>query len=161
MAQNADFGIKGRIVCYKTERRSTGSHFLVKWLCKVIWTCRKREYSKHSLCLMGHSGDYMKEYRCEKHIYKRISYRCHTFTHTVCIKYCMSWVKRDQLDVTCFIIPLYNAQHVSDVNKSFLRSLRLMCWVISWVTLIWFDVCWSYVVVWLWWCGIRMQVEAH
>jgi len=27
-------------------------------------------------------------------------------------------------------------------------------------TLIWFDVCWSYVVVWLWWCGIRMQVEA-
>jgi len=32
--------------------------------------------------------------------------------------------------------------------------------VISWATLIWFDVCWSYVVVWLWWCGIRMQVEA-
>ena len=71
-----------------------------------------------------------------------------------------SWVKRDQLDVTCFIISLHNAQHVSDVNTSILRSLRLMCWVISWVTLIWFDVCWSYVVVCLWWCGIRMQVEA-
>jgi len=28
------------------------------------------------------------------------------------------WVKRDQLDVTCFIISLYNAQHVSDVNTS-------------------------------------------
>jgi len=26
--------------------------------------------------------------------------------------------------------------------------------------LIWFDVCWCYVVVWLWWCGIRMQAEA-
>ena len=26
-----------------------------------------------------------------------------------------SWVKRDQLDVTCFIISLFNAQHVSDV----------------------------------------------
>ena len=25
---------------------------------------------------------------------------------------------------------------------------------------IWFDVCWCYVVVWLWWCGIRMQAEA-
>jgi len=25
---------------------------------------------------------------------------------------------------------------------------------------IWFDVCWSYVVVWLWWCGIRMQASA-
>jgi len=71
-----------------------------------------------------------------------------------------SWVKRDQLDVTCFIISLYNVQHVSDVNTSILRSLWLMCWVISWVTLIWFDVCWSCVVVWLWWCGIRMQAEA-
>jgi len=67
-----------------------------------------------------------------------------------------SWVKRDQLDVTCFI-SLLNSQHVSDVNTSFLRSLRLMCWVISWVAPIWFDVCWSYVVVWLWWCGIRMH----
>ena len=71
-----------------------------------------------------------------------------------------SWVKRDQLDVPCFIISSLNAQHVSDVNTSILRSLRLMCWVISWVVLIWFDVCWCYVVVWLWWCGIRMQVEA-
>ena len=42
-----------------------------------------------------------------------------------------SWIKRDQLDVTCFIISLFNAQHVSDVNTSFLRSLRLICWVIS------------------------------
>jgi len=25
---------------------------------------------------------------------------------------------------------------------------------------IWFGVCWCYVVVWLWWCGIRMQAEA-
>ena len=70
-----------------------------------------------------------------------------------------SWVKRDQLDVTCFIISLFNVEHVSDVNTSILRSLRLICWVISEVVLIWFDVYWCYVVVWLWWCGIRMQVE--
>ena len=70
------------------------------------------------------------------------------------------WIKRDQLDVTCFIISLFNAQHVSDVNTSILRSLRLICWVISLVVLLWFDVCWCYVVVWLWWCGIRMQAEA-
>ena len=70
-----------------------------------------------------------------------------------------SWVKIDQLDVTCFIISLFKAQHVSDVNTSILRSLRLICWVISWVVLFWFDVCWCYVVVWLWWCGIRMQAE--
>ena len=44
-----------------------------------------------------------------------------------------SWVKRDQLDATCFIITLFNAQHVSDINTSILRSLRLICWVTSWV----------------------------
>ena len=37
-----------------------------------------------------------------KHIYKR-------------------WIKRDQLDVTCFSISLFNAHHVSDVNTSILR----------------------------------------
>ena len=70
------------------------------------------------------------------------------------------WIKRDQLDVTCFIISLFNAQHVSDVNTSILRSLRLILWVISWVVLLWFDVRWCYVVVWLGWCGIRMQASA-
>jgi len=39
----------------------------------------------------------------------------------------ISCVERDQLDVTCFIISLFNAQHVSDVNTSNLKSLRLMC----------------------------------
>ena len=68
-----------------------------------------------------------------------------------------SWIKRDQLDVTCFIISLFNAKYDSDVNTSIIRSLRLICWVISWVVLLWFDVCWCYVVVWLWWCCIRMQ----
>ena len=58
-----------------------------------------------------------------------------------------SWIKRDQLDVTCFIISLFNAQHVSGVNTFILGSLRLICWVTSWVVLLWFDVCWCYVVV--------------
>jgi len=71
----------------------------------------------------------------------------------------VNWIKRDQLDVTCFIISLFNAQHVSDVNTSILRSFRLICWVIWWVILLWFDMCWCYVVVWVWWCGIHMQAE--
>ena len=75
------------------------------------------------------------------------------------VRHLDSWIKRDQLDVTCFIISLFNAQHVSDVNTSNLRSLRLICWVISWVVLLWFDACWCYVVVWLGWCGIRMQAS--
>ena len=44
-----------------------------------------------------------------------------------------SWIKRDQLDATCFITTLFSAQHVSDVNTSILRSLRLIRWVTSWV----------------------------
>jgi len=76
-------------------------------------------------------------------------------------KVLLSWIKRDQLDVTCFIISPFNAQHVSDVNTSILRGLRLICWVISWAVLLWFDMCCCYIVVWLWWCGIRMQAEAR
>ena len=70
------------------------------------------------------------------------------------------WIKIDRLDVTCFIISLFNAQHVSDVNTSIFRSLRLICWVISWVVLLWYDVCWCYVVAWLGWFVFRMQAEA-
>jgi len=91
-----------------------------------------------------------------------------TFLNIICVFYVYwtvrhldSWIKRHQLDVTCFIISLFNAQNVLDVNTSILRSLRIICWVISWVVLLWFDVCWCYVVVWLWWCGIRMQAEAR
>ena len=36
------------------------------------------------------------------------------------------WIKIDQLDVTYFIISLFNAQHVSNVSTSILRSLRLI-----------------------------------
>ena len=71
------------------------------------------------------------------------------------------WIKRDQLDDTCFIISLFTAQHVSDVNTSIVRNLRLIWWVILWVVLLWFDVCWCYVVVWLGWCGIRMQASSN
>ena len=71
-----------------------------------------------------------------------------------------SWIKIGQLDVTCFFISLFNARHVSDVNTSILRSLRHICWVISWIVLIWYDACWCYVVVWMRWCGIRMQASA-
>ena len=49
-----------------------------------------------------------------------------------------SWIKIDRLDVTCFFISLLNAQHVSNVSTSILRSLRLICWVISCVVLWWY-----------------------
>jgi len=36
------------------------------------------------------------------------------------------WIKIDKLDVTCFIISLFTAQHVSNVSTSIFRSLRLI-----------------------------------
>ena len=69
-----------------------------------------------------------------------------------------SWTKRDQLYVTCFIISLFTAQHVSDVNTSILRNLRLIWWVKTWVVLFWFVVCWCYtVVVWYPYAGWSLQ----
>jgi len=45
------------------------------------------------------------------------------YTKTLCESYVYwtphhldSWIKGDQLDTTCFIISLFNPQHVSDVN---------------------------------------------
>ena len=68
-----------------------------------------------------------------------------------------SWVKRNQLDATYFII-LFNAQHVSDVNTTILRSLRLIR--SYFMGCVWFGVCWRSASVWLWWCGVFMQSEA-
>ena len=80
--------------------------------------------------------------------------------HKMFVDIIKCWIKIDQLDVTCFIISLFNAQHVSNVGVSILRSLRLICWVISCVVLLWFDVCYCYGVVRLRWSGILMQAEA-
>ena len=68
----------------------------------------------------------------------------------------------DQLDVTCFIISLFTAQHVSSVSISIFRSLRFivdlfhvlycsgsMCVGVT----VWFG--------WVVWCGILMQAEVE
>ena len=57
-----------------------------------------------------------------------------------------SWIKRDQPDVTCFIILLFNAQHVSDVNTSILRSLRLGMYCSGSMRV--------GVTLWFGWCGV-------
>ena len=59
----------------------------------------------------------------------------------------LNCIKIDELGVTCFIISLFNVQHVSNVSTSILRNLRLICCVISWDVLLWFDVYWYYGVV--------------
>jgi hypothetical protein len=92
---------------------------------------------------------------------KHYSFKIHGKSYVYwTVHYLGSWLKRDQLDVTCFFISLFNSQHVSYVNTSILRSLRLVCCVISCVVLLWYDVCWCYGVVRVGWCGILMRAEA-
>ena len=61
--------------------------------------------------------------------------------------------------ILLFIQYSFNAQHVSAVNTTIFRSLRLTgCYFIGGI---WFGVCWRSVSVWLWRCGVFMQSEAR
>ena len=61
--------------------------------------------------------------------------------------------------ILLFIQYSFNAQHVSAINTTIFRSLRLIgCYFMG---CIWFGVCWRSVSVWLWRCGVFMQSEAH
>ena len=58
-----------------------------------------------------------------------------------------SWQWNKDRPTWCHLLYYFIAQHVSNVSTSILRSLRLICLVISCVVLLWFDVCWCYGVV--------------
>ena len=50
------------------------------------------------------------------------------------------------------------AQHVSDINISIFRSLRLCCWIPHRSSCSQFVVCWSFVATGFWWCSFwRLQ----
>ena len=60
--------------------------------------------------------------------------------------------------ILLFIQYSFNAQHVSAVNTTIFRSLRLTgCYFMDGI---WFGVCWCSVSVWLWRCDVFMQSEA-
>ena len=86
--------------------------------------------------------------RCEG-VCKAYTAICESYVYWT-VHHLDSWIKRDLLDATCFIISLFNAQHVSEELATYLLSYFMGC--IALVR--------CYVVVWLWWCGIRMQAEA-
>jgi len=48
-----------------------------------------------------------------------------------------------QFDVTCFIISLSDAQHVSKISTSNLRILRLTCRKILRLDVLTFETCWA------------------
>ena len=60
--------------------------------------------------------------------------------------------------ILLFIQYSFVTQHVSAVNTTIFRSLRLTgCYYMGGI---WFGVCWRSVSVWLWRCGVFMQSEA-
>ena len=119
-----------------------------------IWVWFTESYIDFTICLWNYL--YLR-YRASSYPFKQTKTIFYVYRT---VRHLDSWIKIDQLDVTCIIISLFNAQYVSNVGTSILRSLRLICCVISWVVLLWFDVCWCYGVVRLGWCGIVMQAEA-
>ena len=55
--------------------------------------------------------------------------------------HCDSWRIKDQLDVTCYLFHFLCAQHVSDINISITRSLRLFCWITTVVSVLQAEAC--------------------
>ena len=71
-----------------------------------------------------------------------------------------SWIKIDQLDVTLLYYFTIYCSTCFKCKYIHLQELETYSAFISWVVLLWFDVCWCYGVVRLGWCGILMQAEA-
>jgi len=67
---------------------------------------------------------------------------------------CIIVIVENKRPTWCHLLFLFHflcAQHVSDINISIIRILRLFCWITTLVVFSWFDVCWSFGVVGLEW----------
>jgi len=72
---------------------------------------------------------------------------------------CASWWCGIRMQAEALVlISLFNAQHVSDVNTSILRSLWLICWVIACVVSLWYELrCGLAGVVWYSYAGFSLH----
>jgi len=67
---------------------------------------------------------------------------------------CIIVIVENKRPTWCHLLFLFHflcAQHVSDINISIIRSLRLFCWITTLVVCCWFEVCWCFGVVGLVW----------
>jgi len=79
------------------------------------------------------------------------------------VHHCDSWRIRDQLDANIYslLFHFFYAQHVSDINKSIIRKLRLFYCITTLVVCSCFGVCWSFGVAGLGWypcCRLLMSL---
>ena len=94
------------------------------WSCPVTATPHTHF---HDVKLIKH------KYKCTVKQATRVKYYNKWYTQPPKLSYVYwtvyrldSWIKIDQIDVTCFIISLFTVQHVSNVSTSIFRSLRLI-----------------------------------
>jgi len=67
---------------------------------------------------------------------------------------CIIVIFENKRPTWCHLLFLFHflcARHVSDINISIIRSLRLFCWITTLVVCSWCDVCWCFGVVGLVW----------
>ena len=98
-------------------------------------------------------------------VHRPIPSYCHTGTHhLIFIGPCVIVTVQNKRPTWCHLLFLFHvlcAQHVSDINISIIRSLRLFCWIITLVVCFWFDVCWFFSVVCLEWYPCCRQLRLH
>ena len=75
----------------------------------------------------------------------------YTTSYDTCQNRTHSRIKTDQLDVTCFIISLFTAQHVSNVGTSIFGSLRL---IVDLFHVLYCSGSMCVVTVWFGWSGV-------
>ena len=80
-----------------------------------------RNKLKNKTCLKSSDADTSQT--GTRHLHARSSFLYYVYWT---VHHLDSWIKIDQLDVTCFITSLFTAQRVSNVSTSIFRSLRLI-----------------------------------
>ena len=63
---------------------------------------------------------------------------------------CIIVIVENKRPTWCYLLFLFHflcAQHVSDINISIIRSLRLFCWITTLIVCSWLNVCWCFIVV--------------
>ena len=107
------------------------------------------------ICFWVHSQSlYVFTNRCFKMLEENCDLCCMLLMFIlVVVNSVWSWRIRDQFDGTSYYVlfHFFSAQHVSDINTSIIRSLRLLYCITTLVVCSCFDVCWSFGVAGLGW----------
>jgi len=109
-----------------------------KWYIKIV----SKKYTAQSI-----TRSELFEYQIHESLHWNIGFSYKTYG--VCFTFigpCIIVIVEEQKTNFMSLVILFHflcTQHVSDINTSIIRSLRLFCWITTLVYCSWFDVCWS------------------